>query len=617
MRPLLLALLALAACRPDRQLPALPDLPPAPDVPPAWAAEAVWYQVFPERFRNGDPDNDPSAASIEGAYPFVPADSLEAIGWSIRGWTSDWNARDEWERELARDADATVRARRYGGDLQGVLDRIGYLDTLGATALYLTPVNDAPSVHKYDARSWRHVDPHFGPDPEGDRERIALEDPTDPDTWSTTAADGLLLDVVAAAHERGMRVVLDVTFDHTSDEFWAFQDVLENGRDSPFADWYAVESWDDPATPEDEFRVAGWAGLPSLPAFRTVDVTGDLEAGVPLDGDLATGPKAHALAVAVRWLDPNGDGDPSDGVDGFRLAVAEQVPLGFWEDLRRVVKAINPEAVLIGDIWWQEWPDVLMDPGPYLGDAFDAVTHHRPFPVLREFLDPRGPQITAADVAADLGDLYATIPPDHLPALLTVIGSHDTPRLATTLQNAGVPYKVDEAPRERDGYDVSRPTSDAYRAARTMRLLQATLPGAMHVYYGDEVGMWGADDPDSRKPMVWPDLEYEPESLEVGADPVEIDGDLLAFTRDAIALRRRHSRLFATGTLSWQPTGDVLVFLRRGDGETATVVVNASSRPERVALEGDLELHVGPRPRRRGSSVVVAPRSAAVFVAEQ
>ncbi len=617
IRLLLLAFLALAACDSDQgRVPALPDLPLAPDVPPDWASEAVWYQVFPERFRNGDPTNDPTPASIEGAYPFVPTDSLEAVGWRVREWTSDWGARDDWERELPRGADATVRARRYGGDLEGVIERLGYLDSLGVTALYLNAVNDAPSVHKYDARSWRHVDPHFGPDPDGDRDRIALEDPTDPNTWSTTAADGLLLDLVRDVHERDMRVVLDISLDHTGAEFWAFQDLLENGRESPFADWYAVETWDDPATTEDEFSYVGWAGIPSLPVIRKVDLTGNPEDGIPLDGDLATGPKAHALAVIVRWLDPNGDGDPSDGVDGFRLTVAEQIPLGFWEDLRRVVKAVNPQAILIGDIWWQRWPEVLMDPAPYLGDVFDSVTHRQPLPVLRRFLDPVGPQVTAADVAAELTDIYSTIPPSHLPSLLSVLGTHDSPRLATTLQNAVVPYKADETPRRRPEYDASRPDSATYRSVRLMRLLQATLPGALHIYYGDEVGMWGADDPDSRKPMLWSDLEYTPETTLDGADDIAPDLDLLAFTRRAIALRRQHQDVFTTGTLSWEPTGDVLVFLRRSASETAVVIVNASSRAERIAVaEGaDLALRVGPRPVRTGNAAVMAPNSGAVFL---
>ena len=625
------AALALGAC----ETPPLTDyaggddlagLPDAPTVPPAWTAEAVWYQIFPERFRNGDPSNDPTPESMEGAWPQVGADSLRLVGWAPQDWTGDWYAQADWERRLRPgDFYVTAQLRRYGGDLQGVLDALGYLDSLGVTALYLNPVNDSPSLHKYDARSYHHVDPHFGPDPAGDREKMALEDPADPETWSTTAADGLLLDLVEAAHARGMRVVLDYSFNHTGTQFWAFQDVLENGPESPYADWYAVDAWDDPATPEDEFAYRGWVGVPELPELRKVDVVGDPEHGVPLDGDLAPGPKDHALAVALRWLDPDGDGDPSDGVDGFRLDVAEQVPLGFWRDLRRVVKAVNPEAALIGEIWWQKWPESLADPAPYLGDAFDSVMHYRPFPPLRELLDPSGPRLTPGGAARQLAEIYAGVPASILPSLMTMSGSHDTPRLSTTMANAGVPYKNEETPRNRPGYDVSRPDAAAAQAARLFRMLQVTLPGAPQVYYGDEVGMWGADDPDNRKPMVWPGRRYAAEASSPDTtvvrrpDRVAADADLLDFTRRALALRRAHPDLFARGTLVWQPTDAVLQFTRRAEGQAAVVAVNVSDEPQTVAVpaRASLALSVGPVPARIDAAATLAPGAGAVFFVDE
>ena len=599
------------------------DLPEPSAVPPAWAAEAVWYQIFPERFRNGDPSNDPTPAAMEGAYPNIPPDSLAAAGWRVRPWTSDWYARDGWETALRDDFYTTVQARRYGGDLQGVIESLPYLESLGVTALYLNPLNDSPSLHKYDARTYRHVDPTFGPDPEGDREMMALEDPADPETWATTAADALLLDLIEAAHARGMRVVLDYSWNHTGSQFWAFQDVVANGRASPYADWYAVDAWDDPATPDtNEFAYTGWAGVPTLPEFRKEGVTGDPTEGVPFDGALAPGPAQHALAVTLRWLDPDGDGDPSDGVDGFRLDVAEQVPLGFWRDYRRAVKTANPEALLVGEIWWERWPESMSDPAPYLGDVFDSVMHYRPFRPLRQFLDPLGPQLSAEALAAELAALYDAVPASHLPALLSMSGSHDTPRLATTLFNAEVPYKNEETPRTRPGYRIERPGDDTYRAVGLFRLLQATLPGAPHVYYGDEVGMWGADDPDDRKPMVWADLDYDtevagPDSTARSPDAVGVDQRTLAATRQALRLRRAHADLFARGTLEWRPEGDLLVFSRQTDRETATVLVNRSGAPQRVRVPAGarLALSVGGAPIDGGDgTVLVGPDAGAVYL---
>ena len=123
-----------------------------------WAEHAVWYQIFPERFRNGDPKNDPTAE-----YGRVP-DHVRAK-WRITPWTKEWYAMDDWERDLASDVYGSLHHRRYGGDFQGVIDKLDYLKELGVSALYFNPVFAAPSLHKYDALVFHHMDPFFGPDP--------------------------------------------------------------------------------------------------------------------------------------------------------------------------------------------------------------------------------------------------------------------------------------------------------------------------------------------------------------------------------------------------------------------------------------------------------------------
>ncbi|CAN0376801.1 unnamed protein product, partial [Ectocarpus sp. 4 AP-2014] len=176
--------------------------------------------------------------------------------------------------------------------------------------------------HKYDATSFHHIDPHFGPDPAGDLALIAGET-EDPVTWEWTSADRLFLKLLGACHERGIRVVIDGVFNHTGRRCFAFQDLLERQAESPYKDWYVVRSWDDPTTSaNNEFQYAGWWGAASLPIF----------ADSPEGDDLAAGPKAYVHAITRRWMDPNGDGDPSDGVDGWRLDVANEVPTGFWSE---------------------------------------------------------------------------------------------------------------------------------------------------------------------------------------------------------------------------------------------------------------------------------------------
>ncbi|WP_420456245.1 hypothetical protein [Rubrivirga sp.] len=534
----LAVVVALAGCgrADDGPTPGLGDLPPVPDTPPAWAASAVWYEIDVDRFRNGDPSNDPTPASVAGDSVSVGA--LLDAGWQPAAWTSDWTARADWERALG-DPATTVPLRRYGGDLQGVIDRLPALDTLGVTALVLRVA---------DARAPHHVDPHLGPRPTRDREATGLETPGDPETWGTTQADVLLLDLVEAAHARGVRVVLDVA----------------------------------------------WPG--------------SLAASSPADADSA---EANALAVAVRWLDPDGDGDPADGVDGFRLD-ADAGSANFRGALRRVVKAVQPRAVLVGRV---DGSGPGTDGGASVG-AFDALADGRAFATLRQLLDPAGPQISPADAAAELADLYAATAPDHLPSFWSVAGTPGGPRLLTALANANVLNDDEATPTARPGYDASRPGPDAARAVELYRLLQATLPGAPHVRAGDEVGVWGARAPDDRRPMRWDDLDYAPEADDSTRAPVPVvaDRNLRASTSQALRARRAHTDLFARGTLVWEPMGDVLRFARQTERERAVVVVNLGTRPARQAVDLPLAFHVGPRPSGEAGTVVVAPRSGAVFV---
>lgn len=231
---------------------------------PDWAADAVWYQIFPERFWNGDPTNDPTRELLE--YP--PALPEAPPSWRISPWTGDWYARDDWEREMGDDfyESYAVFHRRYGGDLQGVIDRLDYLQELGITAIYFNPVFYARSLHKYDGNTYHHIDPYFGPDPEGDLALMAQET-EDPNTWHWTAADSLFLRLIREAHARGIRVIIDGVFNHTGRDFFAFADLRRRQQDSPYKDWYIVYSFDDPATPdtnEFDYELVGRQDAPRL-----------------------------------------------------------------------------------------------------------------------------------------------------------------------------------------------------------------------------------------------------------------------------------------------------------------------------------------------------------------
>ena len=617
----LIGLVAAAACGTSTQAPA-----PAVSLEvPTWAGDAIWYQIFVERFRNGDPSNDPTAHDIVGVTDESPPD-----GWRPTPWTHDWYRQEPWAAATGRDFYGTVQFRRYGGDLQGVMDRLDYLQELGVTAIYLNPVNDAPSLHKYDARNYHHIDRNFGPDPRGDEQRTAAENPVDPATWRWTAADSLFLALVREVHRRGMRVIMDYSWNHTGITFWAWRDVLERQRASPFADWYAVEAFDDPGTPDtNEFRYRGWVGVPWLPEWKKIGRPAGVTHGA-IKGTLVPGVRKLVFDVTRRWLDPDGDGDPSDGVDGFRLDVAEMVPLDFWREYRTLVRSINPEAYLVGEVWWESWPDRMYDPAPWLqGDVFDAVMHYRWFVPTRGFFSGAPPALTASGYAAALDSLAIGIGPAHLKAMMNLTASHDTPRFGTSIYNPGR-YKYHVNPRENPDYRVDRPDARTREIQELILVQQFTWTGAPHIWNGDEVGMWGADDPDERKPMVWSDLDYEDETTHPFGrprrpDPVSPDTALFHVYRDLVALRTGHLRLFVDGDLEWLHAGDAtgtLAYARTLGGERAVVAFNRSDRPQTIAVTAEGSYREaypggGVLPTDGQLRVTLAPRSAKVWIAER
>jgi glycosidase len=600
-------------------------VPPAQDTDatsvPAWAEEAVWYQIFVERFANGDPSNDPTLEDIAGSWQDDHPDD-----WKVTSWTHDWYEQEDWAKATGRDFYYTVQMRRYGGDLAGVLNHLDYLQDLGITAIYFNPIYDAPSLHKYDARSYHHIDRNFGPDPMGDRALSATEDPADPSTWVWTAADSLFLQLLGEIHARGMRAIMDVSWNHTGVTFWAWRDVLENQARSRFASWYDVEQFDDPETSTNEFTYDGWAGVGTLPAFRKVGVPDDFSGG-PVDGDLVDGVKAHVFAVTRRWMDPDGDGDPADGVDGFRLDVADQVPLGFWRDYRMLVKSINPDAYLVGEVWWEDWPDRMMDPRPYLGDVFDAVMNYQWYMPTRSFFASALPSRNVTGYVAHLDSVESGIPLLNLRAMMNVAASHDSPRLSTSLHNPGK-YKFGVNPRDNPGYRVSRPGERTHLVQKMLLMQQFTYHGAPHIWYGDEVGMWGADDPDCRKPMLWSGLNYEPEDQGPDGslrppDEVVPDTALHRYYRDLIQLRRSKNRLLVEGDIDYtivDDDGGILSYRRTLPGDSLTIVFNISGETREFEL-ARASTFVPELSSRRGAFSVVSshrasllPRSGVVLV---
>ena len=566
-------LLGLGACQSGGEAPSAPA-----DRVPDWAQDAVVYQIFPERFANGDTTNDPTRASLTSPENVPPS-------WHVSDWTGDWYDQADWEKQTGGFYDG-VYHRRYGGDLQGVIDRLPYLDSLGVTALYFNPVFWSPSLHKYDGRSFHHIDPHFGPDPAGDKRLIAQEDPTDPSTWHVTAADSLFFALLEKAHARNLRVIIDGVFNHTGRQFFAFRHLAEHQQDSKYADWYSVHSFDNPATPDtNEFDYAGWWDLASMPEFAT---TAD-------STTLARGPRQYIFDATTRWMDPNGDGDPADGIDGWRLDVAEEVPTGFWADWHEHVRAINPDAYTVAEVW--ETASSFLRAG---GFSSTMNYHGFAYPVKGFLIDNAVGPSTFTDMMRTRRQDYA---PARRPALLNLIDSHDTPRLATMVVNRADtgyarPDRFDYdwggvvSLRQNPTYKVRAPTASERRLQRLVALVQMTSVGMPMIYYGTAAGMWGADDPDDRKPMVWPNRSYEAEDShpfghDRPADSVQFNRPLFDTYQSLITLRKEHTALRRGSSTSLLTDDDrrLLAYARtHPDAPTMVVALNRSDEAHSVRV---------------------------------
>ncbi len=535
---------------------------------PDWAKHAVWYQVFPERFRNGDTSNDPPRS--------LP-------------WTSDWWAAHIEHGEAAGPQNfyrgkGNVWHRKYGGDLQGMIEALPYLRRLGVNAIYLNPMFEAESQHKYDTGDFRHIDDNFGF--AGELAELATSgvETDDPDTWTWTKTDLLFLRFVAEAHRQGFHVILDGVFNHVGRPHYAFQDVLNLGRDSRYAEWFEIIDWGDPANwgkpetygKEGGLRWRAWDGDNGwLPAFRKDGHRG-----------LADGPREHIFAITRRWMAPAnlpdeffaqlraeyGD-EVNYRIDGWRLDVPGDIPHPFWIEWRQVVKSSNPDAYITGEIWgWAH---------PWLkGDQFDAVMNYQFAVPAQAFFVNQRDALTPTQFARRLHNLAYTYPLQVSLVNQNLYDSHDTDRLASMFVNPDRPY--DGANRLQDNgpdYNPRKPTEVERKRKLQAAVLQMTYLGAPMIYYGTEAGMWSPDDPSNRMPMTWAELTFD--------DPqVKFDPAVFASFQRAIAVRHALAplRLGLYRTVATDDPAGVLVFARDLVEESVYVVVNRSDSPRTVLV---------------------------------
>jgi len=504
---------------------------------PDWAKNVVWYQIMVDRFRNGSKENDPP-----GILPF----------------TWDWFKKTE--KEKREGFYKAVWDRKFGGDLIGVRQKLGYFRDLGVTAIYFNPVFESESYQKYNTDNYIHIDDNFYE--KGDISKISGELEENPGTWQWTPTDRYFLNFVAAAHKKNLRVIIDGVFNHSGERFPPFVDLKKNGRKSKYKDWYVVTDWNTFEKFANQGKgYVGWAGFGGLPEFNE-DENG-----------LVQPVRNYFFNITKRWLLPGGN---FAGIDGWRLDVPMCVKKPFWEEWRKVVKKSKPSAYTVGEIW--------TDASSWLneGKTFDAAMNYELAKIIVKFFIDRNTKISASEFSRRIRALSILYPYQIALVQYNLTNSHDTDRIASMIKNPDRVYNTRNRLQNSDGanYDNSRPTKDDYRILKLIWTFLFAYPGSPAIYYGDEVGMWGADDPNNRKPMWWEDLmPYENSQY-------RINRDLKNYVRKLIAARNTYPAL-RVGEFYPElcdDAKDVVAFKRVLDGEAVYVLINNSSEKRIVEV---------------------------------
>ena len=436
---------------------------------PDWVKHAIFYQIYPDSFARK-----------------VPLHQQWLLNLPLENW------------------EASPTSQGYkGGNLWGVIDQLDYLQDLGVTALYFTPIFQSASNHRYHTHDYYQIDPLLG---------------------GNEAFEKLLKE----AHKRNLKVVLDGVFNHASRGFFFFNDILENGPNSPWLDWFKITGW--PLSAYDgnlPANYVSWVNYRALPEFNH-------------DNPAV---REYIMQVGEYWL--------RYGIDGWRLDVAYCIQAeGFWQEFRQRVKAINSEAYIVGEIVDDatQWLD---------GTQFDGVMNY-PFgratiaftagdrvvtKTVPSFYQPY-PALDAAQYAAEINNLLQRHPWEIELTQLNLLDSHDTARLITIA-------------------DGDRPTVEL------ATLLLFTFPGTPNIFYGDEIGLSGGHEPDCRRGFPSED---------------KWDQEVLNYHRQLIRLRHNYPALRIGEYHTLYAQGQVYIFARILEEEVLIIAVNTDLNSQEVYL---------------------------------
>ena len=631
---------------------------------PNWAKKAVWYNIFPDRFYNGNHYNDPIFNEF-GPEAFKPnrlheQNFVEEYRWEKSNnvishfdrnrWTSDFREQTIWEKLGEREIDYSLKyARMYGGDLQGIKEKISYMKELGINAVWLNPVFFSYQNHKYGANDFRHISPDFGTiktsgsthgveinrnnkygnksyvDVLGNKATTSSElkllevnlkgesrgkngygETEDPATWVWTESDLIMVDLIKEFHKNGIRVIFDGVFNHSSSEHWTFNMVLADGENSKYKDWYKFTDFGqhvpitDDMSDEQAFETLianrkrtiynAWGGFDSLPEFNTFNQEY----------------KEYIFNITRKWMcGPDGKESENwmedDGIDGWRLDVPNCLEnQNFWNEWREVVKGSKKDSYITAELWGNASGDING------GNKFDTVMNYEWLKTVIGFFINQSREggvrykLKAQDFFNELREKRTWYPYQALQASQNLNGSHDTDRLYSRIVNDVIGRNLEEGKQLEKGYNGIRPDlASNYHPNTTIdwqnspikpkdilkliSIFQMTYIGAPMLFYGDEVGMWGATDPYCRKPMLWKEFLYDNEKnpSHINQNEVyeqKVDSDLFEWYKKLIRIRLENKTLVYGKFREIFADNDreIIVYERVIEDHTIIVVINNS-----------------------------------------
>ena len=631
---------------------------------PNWSKEAIWYNIFPDRFYNGNHYNDPIFNEF-GPEAFKPnilheQNFVEEYKWEKSNnvishfdrnrWTADFREQTIWEKLGEREIDYSLKyARMYGGDLQGIKEKIPYMKELGINAVWLNPVFFSYQNHKYGANDFRHISPDFGTiktsgethgveinrnnkygnksyvDVLGNKATTSSElkllevnlkgenrgkngygETEDPATWVWTESDLIMVDLIKEFHKNGIRVIFDGVFNHSSSEHWTFNMVLADGENSKYKDWYKFTDFGqhvqitDDMSDEQAFETLianrkrtiynAWGGFDSLPEFNTFNQEY----------------KEYIFNITRKWMcGPDGKESENwmedDGIDGWRLDVPNCLEnQNFWNEWREVVKGSKKDSYITAELWGNASGDING------GNKFDTVMNYEWLKTVIGFFINQSREggvrykLKAQDFFNELREKRTWYPYQALQASQNLNGSHDTDRLYSRIVNDVVGRNLEEGKQLEKGYNGIRPdlasnyhpnTTIDWRNSpikpkdilKLISIFQMTYIGAPMLFYGDEVGMWGATDPYCRKPMLWKEFLYDNEKnpSHINQNEVysqKVDSDLFEWYKKLIRIRLENKTLVygKFREIFADNERDVIAYERVIEDQSIIVVINNS-----------------------------------------